>query len=243
MENAPPSTSKLLTCWEQGLFLPPHERALLLLQVTCPETPFDELAQLSIGQRDGLLLQLRESLFGPRFISHADCPQCGERLELDFDVASILIAVPPPDETQMKLEQNGQCIVFRLPNSLDVAAVVAEPDLLARHRALLARCICAAGGDDFHDRLPNDVAESLEVRMAELDPQANVEIDLSCHECQSRWLAPFDIVSFLWTEINAWAKRTLQDVHLLASSYGWSEREIINMHPVKRQLYLQMVCG
>lgn len=208
MENAPPSTSKLLMCWEQGLFLPPHERALLLLQVARPETPFAELAQLSIGQRDGLLLQLRESLFGPRFISHADCPQCGERLELNFDVASILITVPPPDETQMKLEQNGQCIVFRLPNSFDLAAVFAEPDLLARHHALLARCICATG-DEFRGSLPNEVVESLEVRMAALDPQANVEIDLSCPDCQCQWLAPFDIVSFLWTEINAWAKRTL----------------------------------
>ncbi|MEA1978379.1 MAG: phage baseplate protein, partial [Chloroflexota bacterium] len=64
---------------------------------------------------------------------------------------------------------------------------------------------------------------------------------LTCPECSHQWEVLFDIASFLWTEINNWAERTLRTVHQLASAYGWAEREILNLSPVRRQLYLGMV--
>ncbi len=57
--------------------------------------------------------------------------------------------------------------------------------------------------------------------MSELDPQGDVQIALSCPQCSHRWHAPLDIVSFVWSEIHAWAVRLLRDVHALASAYGW----------------------
>ena len=241
----PPSVSDLLRSWEVGLSLLPHERALLLLQVTHPATSADHLAQLSIGRRDALLLKVRESLFGPQFTSQAVCPHCGEQLEVNFDVPSILIDEPDAGDVPVSVSFGGHDLVFRLPNSQDLAAVIAEPDDSVRQRTLLGRCICSAAADGTQltaDQLPKAIAESIESRMAELDPQANMELNLLCPGCEHNWLAPFDIASFLWTEINAWARRMLQEVHLLASSYGWSEHDILSMHPVRRQLYLQMVC-
>jgi hypothetical protein len=77
-------------------------------------------------------------------------------------------------------------------------------------------------------------------RMAEADPQADVQLDLSCPACRHRWLAVFDIVSFLWSEIDASARRTLQDVHRLATAYGWREPDILALTPWRRQVYLEM---
>jgi len=42
-------------------------------------------------------------------------------------------------------------------------------------------------------------------------------------------------------EVNEWAERQLQTVHKLARAYGWTEREILNLSPVRRQLYLGMI--
>ena len=53
------SASELLNIWEQGLSKSSVERALMLLGTACPETSPEALAQLSIGQRDALLLMLR----------------------------------------------------------------------------------------------------------------------------------------------------------------------------------------
>ena len=89
----PLSTQDLLAAWEVGCTEPGAvERALALLAVACPEVPREALAQLTIGDRARLLLALRDSAFGSRLIGLADCPQCGERLELEFDVAYARVA-------------------------------------------------------------------------------------------------------------------------------------------------------
>jgi hypothetical protein len=48
-------------------------------------------------------------------------------------------------------------------------------------------------------------------------------------------------VSFFWREIQSAARRIVLEVDALARSYGWSEAEILNMTPARRQLYLEMV--
>lgn len=50
----------------------------------------------------------------------------------------------------------------------------------------------------------------------------------------------FDIGAYLWEEVDAWADRTLRDVHLLAASYGWSERDILDLSPARRGRYLEL---
>jgi hypothetical protein len=79
--------------------------------------------------------------------------------------------------------------------------------------------------------------------MAEADPQADVQLALSCPDCGHSWLAAFDIVSYFWSEVNSWAQRLLGEVHTLASFYGWSERDILAMSPVRRHIYLDMIGG
>ncbi|MGH8523199.1 MAG: phage baseplate protein, partial [Gammaproteobacteria bacterium] len=72
------------------------------------------------------------------------------------------------------------------------------------------------------------------------DPQSNLQISLTCPACGHCWEALFDIVFFLWAEINHWAERTLRAVHLLARAYGWREADVLAMSPTRRQMYLGM---
>ncbi len=46
----------------------------------------------------------------------------------------------------------------------------------------------------------------------------------------------------LWSEVESWAWRTLFDVHVLASAYGWSEAAVLALGP-RRDLYLELVKG
>ena len=90
------------------------------------------------------------------------------------------------------------------------------------------------------DRLPDDVARQVVERISAIDPQADTRVNLTCPECRNGWSEMFDIVSFFWAEIDAWARRILQDVNVLARAYGWRERDILALSPVRRQLYLAM---
>jgi hypothetical protein len=78
--------------------------------------------------------------------------------------------------------------------------------------------------------------------MSDADPQADVELALACPSCGHQWPAAFDIASFLWKELHAWALRTLREVHTLARSYGWREDDVLALSGTRRQLYLEL-CG
>ena len=64
---------------------------------------------------------------------------------------------------------------------------------------------------------------------------------LNCADCGHRWVSAFDIVSFLWSEIDNWAKRLLREVCALATALGWREADILAMSAQRRQLYLQII--
>ena len=83
------SAAELLSAWERAAGQPPVHQALALLEAACPERSPDELAALSIGERDGRLLTLRERLFGAGMTSVAVCPRCRQTVETTFDVADI----------------------------------------------------------------------------------------------------------------------------------------------------------
>ena len=235
------SAGELLTVWEQGLMQQPVQKALALLTVACPEISDSQLAQLSIGHRDGLLLNLRERIFGSQIQSIATCSKCGERLELIFDVADIRTNAPTePLETSLVRFDSWE-VEFRLPNSLDLIAIASHDN---SQDAILERCLLQVREREEIQpiaKLPTEMKSAVVTQMAKLDPQADVQLNLCCPLCSHQWLSAFDIVSFFWSEIHAWAIRTLREVHILASAYGWGEAEILTMSPYRRRLYLEMI--
>lgn len=229
-----PDDSALLAAWEYGRPLPPLERALALLAAAGPGLTWEELARLPIGRRDALLLELRRRLFGPRCACVARCAACGERLEFDL-LLDELRAPPPPEGGLPTAAIDGAPLAFRPPSSLDLAAIRLAPDRAAARRQLLARCV--EGGADIAPGALGRVAEL----MAAADPQADVEIMLDCPACGHGAPAPFEIGAYLWSEVDAWAARTLREVHLLARAYGWREGDVLALSPRRRRAYLELL--
>ena len=239
------SALKLLSVWERAVGQTPVERSLALLAAACPEHAPEDLARLSVGQRDRLLLTLREQTFGSRLVSRTRCQRCGEPLELTFDVSDIC-APETAAAAALTLQAGDYEVQFRLPNSLDLSAAADCHNMADGEQLLLARCLLRVtedGRERVAAELPGPVREAVVRRMAEADPQADVQLALACPACGHHWLAVFDIVSYFWSEINAWAQRVLREVHTLAAAYGWREEDILAMSPLRRQIYLEMVGG
>jgi hypothetical protein len=238
------SGAELLQVWESGQGRSPVTQALLLLAAAYPDEPPQALAELPLGQRDRKLLELRRWLFGPHLESMVICPQCGERLELAFDMSEIQAPVPEGNPGGWELEHEGYHLRFRLPTSQDLLAAgrAGGPD---RGRlALLEGCLLEASRGDRPQsvaELPGEVQGALIRRLSELDPQSDVDIPLTCPACAHDWTALFDIVTFFWQELNTWALRTMQEVHTLASAYAWREADILALSPWRRRAYIEMV--
>lgn len=130
---------------------------------------------------------------------------------------------------------------------LDVLALEdADPSEanLSMEDALLECCVLTAnfeGQAAAVTDLPSRVRTAISERMAEADPQAEIELAFECCDCAEPWTEIFDIAAYLWDEVNAWAMRTFHEVHCLASAYGWSEREVLAVSPRRRSLYLERI--
>ena len=243
----PLSAQDILQLWETGQHQHPIDRALTLLLAAFPSKSLDELASLSIGQRDICLLTLRELTFGSKLEGVADCPQCGERLEFAMNVADLRGGeltgeLAAGAEFSVTLEDFD--LQVKLPTSHDLIAIAHCTDLETARNLLAQRCLRQISQNGMMREaidLPSSVLTQLTDRLAEYDPQAEIWLDFTCPACQHDWKLLFDIVLFFWTELSAQAKQLMREVHTLARFYGWREADILSMSSVRRQAYLEMV--
>ncbi len=226
--SGPPET-RVLALWEAAAGCVPLHRALTL--ATAGGAHHTDVADLSIGQRDGYLLALRHECFGPTFDCIVNCPECGAELEMELTVTDLAVPGDPADRATVTVD--GVDIEFRAITSRDLLAVADRP---AVRRDLIGRCITSGAADS----LTESTLDRISAGMAALDPQAAICVEIDCAACDHRWAAPFDIATYLWAELNVHALRILRDVHELASLYGWSENEVLAVSPARRRRYLEM---
>lgn len=236
----------LLTMWERAYGLGPVQKGLTLLSIARPQQAIRQLVNLTIGERDAALLDLRVRLFGSQIESVASCPQCPDKIQVSFSVSEIRLSEVSrlgPLEVQI---DDRSATIWPL-TSADLLAVEVEPSARLRREALLQRCISCSDFDtteslpaqfvNWSDSAQRTIAETL----ARIDPQADIRIALSCSRCSHAWSSRFDITSHLWSEIDAWAQRLMAEIHALAFAYGWAERDILAMTPWRRHLYMGML--
>ena len=237
------SDHEVLRVWETGLAQHPVDRALTILATAFTDTYQDRLATMSVGQRDGHLMDIREANFGSGVSGVAECPECGELLEWALNLADIRSTRDVADEGEPnRFAVDNYELSYRLPNSTDLAAVTLGGDVPAGRAVLLGRCVLEAkenGARIEPSSLPEAVVLGLAAEMEARDPQAETLLDFECPGCGSRWQAHFDILTFLWAEIQSRARRLLGEVHSLACAYAWSEADILGMSPVRRRFYLE----
>ncbi len=245
---------------ETGDRLTPAERATNLL-ARCltrlgPPGPvsLEAVRLLTVGDREALLLHLRRATVGDRVLCTIRCPHpgCGERLEMELTVGHLL--VPPYPEARPRYEHlladGGAAyrVRFRLPTGADqeAAAPLAGEDPQAAARLVLQRCVDEViSVDDEEEQpvetLPASVVRTLPRVMADLDPQAEVRLTLTCPSCEASLSVLFDTMDYFCHEIASPRSDLYREVHALALHYHWSQAEIMAMTRPQRQRYLGLL--
>lgn len=213
----------------------------------------DVVRKITVGDREALLLQLRRLTLGEQMQCELNCPEpnCGEMMDVNLTVSELLMRPyqQPKDKYMKTFSENGSSyrVTFRLPSGADQEAVadLACDDPRAASHVLLNRCVerVEVDGDDSQplDKLPSTVARYLPAILAELDPQAEIQLNLTCPNCKHDFATVFDTATYLFQEIEGQMKFLFQDVHLLAYYYHWSEAEILGMTSRRRKRYLRLL--
>ncbi len=242
---SPLSPSAIIDLWEQGIPLHPVDRGLCVLSALYPSECWQDLANLTVGERDATLLALRRDMFGDRLQGRGGCPSCNAEVEFELSVNGLLETGPTerPGEFAPKDKSLPN---FRLPNSFDLAAVAHAMDEREARRTLAQRCVLRPQEQenkalDCDTGLDDETIDALSQAMEDRDPLADICLNLVCPACEKAWQATLDILSWFWEELSEEAGRLLGEVHLLARAYGWSEGAIISMSPSRRKLYVEMI--
>lgn len=245
--HSPLDGETLLALWEGVLTQPAAARGDALLQTAAR----DATPPCSLGERNARLAGLHARLFGRELELLSHCPACGTVAQFSGDCEALAAQMLPKtgtgDAPHHRLEAHGHVIEFRMPSSADIADIaVASGDGGKEDftQLLLDRCVlgCSYDGNNVSAKqLPEPVLDALSQRMETIDPGANVSFALECPQCATHWQAPLDLGEVVWQKVRAAAEHMLLEIDMLARAYGWTEREVLRLKPLRRAAYLQMV--
>lgn len=222
-----------------------------------PVTP-EVARRLLAGDRQFLLLRLREATFGQRVEGTLSCPWpgCAARVDLDFSTADVPVkrceAIAPVYRVELSPAaaegEEGRTVAFRLPDGGDQEALapLLERNPAAALAGLLERCVVddGTGCRDAAERVarlsPLARAE-VERAMEAHAPAVELEMELTCPECGRGFTAPFDLQDFFFGELRTSRDLLYRQVHYLAWHYHWSEREILELPREKRLAYIEVL--
>lgn len=219
---------QLLDGWETFRVQPMPLRAAGLAALAT-DRPLAEVMRWSVARRDHALFEFRGQVFGDRVEAVTRCPACDEQLEMHLPLTQITPKTPSASSSQT-LRIGRTRINCRLPNTEDLLAVASFTDVSDARNELIARCVKS---DD------PDLREQAAVLLA--DHAEDVQLELTCPACEHTWQSAFDIAAFVWRELEEWAHRTLHEIHVIASAYGWGESEILELSARRRQTYVEML--
>jgi hypothetical protein len=226
------SAQAILVAWEHGRNRHPVDRALMLRALSAPDADPDALADEPLGRCNAALLAVRAATFGRRLRGRVDCPQCAVPLELELDTADLLNAREEPvDAVQV------EGVRFRPPCNRDLARIAVEADADIAAGRLLALCAL----DEPEDTDLHPLLAEVELALERADPWSDLSLEVQCDVCGRAWTEVLDVPALLWDDVEHRALALLDEVHLLAQAYGWSEDTILDLSDQRRAAYLQRV--
>ncbi|MDC4224029.1 MAG: hypothetical protein MPW15_07310 [Candidatus Manganitrophus sp.] len=221
-----------------------------------PDRPTEEMVRsLAVGDRDYLILRLRQITFGKRVGIILVCPksECAKKMDIDLELDQIPIErkrVSP--RYAVTLSQDAgypqREVVFRIPNGADQEAAREWSDCGERERIsrLLARCLLRIGAIDAITsdqvlQLSDKAVEEIIAAMERNSPLIDPEMEAQCPECGHLFIHRFEIVPFFLSELLRGRTELEREVHLLGFYYHWPLREILGMTRQKRRRYLRLL--
>jgi hypothetical protein len=198
-----------------------------------------DVGGLPIGDLDAIVVHLRCRALGDSIVGEATCPGCSEMVDVPLRLLAYLRhRRPRPTRAARQGNEPGWWelhrypLQFRLPTVSDLREVAGSAGARAE---LLDRCVRGT-------TTPRSV-RSAERAMAVLGPTLRSSVSGPCPECAASMELTFDAREYCYSELRTLSVAVLDEVHLLASAYHWSEADILALPPTRRKAYAELIAG
>lgn len=202
------------------------------------ESRHDALQYLSIGDRVLLMLYLRKEVLGDSMHCTLDCPKCSEKMSLDLSVNALA-------ESGRLARDNGSVtvgdisMVVRPPTHMDQQILLSNDT--EGMQTFARSCIVSCNSPITSGVLDDTLFVAIDDKLRQLDPLADIALELKCPACGHDFEAPFD-PEMLFLDEMAMRNRQLDwEVHWLAFHYHWSENSILSLAASRRRRYIELI--
>ncbi len=198
---------------------------------------------LCVGDRQFLVRQLGCHMGVAAAWSTSRCTGCGNAFDVFIDSSALPVAEAGEDFPFATADLDpGRCR-FRVPTGADQEAItmIDDDDLAAR--ILIRRCFVSLEGADeltaggLIEDLADEDFEQIETALERVAPEVTIRVETRCPDCgAANQVAadPYDCLTRAGDEL-------FDDVHTLATTYHWSEVQILSLPRERRWRYLRLV--
>lgn len=193
---------------------------------------------LPVADIDPAFLALRRQIVGDRIVAEVACATCGGKGDLTFAVSGYLTAHAPPTRRRAERRPDGwygcgDGAFFRPPTVADVLSA-AETTADETHQATLVeqRAIRAETAD---------ARRRARRALGRAAPLIGGPVVGACPQCRAAIDAWFDPADFVLAEQAQRCGGIFEQVHLLASRYGWAETTILDLPGWRRDRYAALI--
>jgi hypothetical protein len=169
------------------------------------DTPIDDAfaGSLQLGDRDYLLLRLRQMDLGDAVHQVVRCPSCASKVDVDLLISELPVRRLDEPGASYDVHLAGHALRLRLPNGEDQAAIeeLAMANPAAANTRLFARLVQDIDGrgaptEEQARAWPIALRAQLGVWLATHLPGPDLFLDLACPHCKAEMSYAFDLNSF-----------------------------------------------
>ena len=195
--------------------------------------------ELTIGDREFLVLKLYQATFGDRYAMVLTCPraECGAKMDLDLLIEQIPVEERPLAASYRLelLEPEPLTVEFRLPRGADQERLAElGDDATAQRDGLLDACVVG-------EAPPAWSREALIAAIETRAPGVESELEVSCPDCGLPFEVELDLASLLLQEVERGRAAFDRELHLLAFHYHWPLRELYSLTRPRRHRFLRLL--
>jgi hypothetical protein len=214
-----------------------------------PELPLDSdlVARLTIGDKTALMLHFHRLMFGDTINAELSCPSCQKMISLEILVSDLLVSPKPDPQTEYQVEVDNFALKLRPVNGKDQQALLSLSEKSANKMSEYISCMIRACVISSNPPLPENISHKDELfrkissKLGELDPQADILIDIKCPTCIHAFNTIFFIEDFVFQEIYARQQQLDNEIHLIAFYYHWNEDEILSLSTKRRKRHVELI--
>jgi len=196
----------------------------------------DALLAWPVSRRLQGLLAVTIATRGDHWVLTATCtgPDCGKPMDLPLSFDDFLRAPDPAQSTCTM--PDGRSVDVTVPTGVDQLAWLADGG--GEPAAIAGRLVSLPA--DVNTISP-DWLETIEAALEEADPLTTLEIKTACPECGAAVSIPLDLEARCLALLAAERPRLIDEIHVLANTYHWSEAEILAIPAARRRQYLARI--